>query len=302
MRTAPESMLGMLVLTLCHIAGMLDLVILPLWVGGMMQDYKLDPQIAGGLVTLYLIGTLVANAALARSYGRLPDKLIAVLGFAVPALAFVLMTQLPAVIPDSVVPMLAVLHFVGGLGAGAGLVVIHGMIGRSGNPHRLFAVANFGVSFFALVFFALTPNLMKTLGVNAVFLAAALVAAIACLAAIVALPKSEGVKPAAGRALAPAASTGILALCFLGVVFLQTGNAVTLSFVERVGAFRGFDKESIGIMLAGAGVVPLIAPVIAALLQNKLSPLPVAVAGLVFHGVLSAIVSTSPCCSRPSAS
>ena len=85
----------------------------------------------------------------------------------------------------------------------------------------------------------------------------------------------------------------MLALCFIGVVCLQTSEAMTFSFVERIGDFRGFAPDSIRTMLIASSFLPLLAPVLAGLLQSKLSPLNVAVSGLIFHGLLSATVSNS---------
>lgn len=43
---------------------------------------------AGAMVTIYLIGMLVSNAVLPRQFGKLPEKAIAVVGFATPAVCF----------------------------------------------------------------------------------------------------------------------------------------------------------------------------------------------------------------------
>ena len=198
MKTTTESNLGRLVLALCHVAGMLDLVILPLWVGGMMATYRFDPQLAGGIVTAYLVGTLVSNAVLSRRFGSLPEKAIAVVGFAVPATAFLAMTLVPELHFLSTATSLIILHFIGGAGAGAGLVIVHGVIGRSANPHRLFAIVNFGVSLWAVLFFATMARFLPSMGVNAVFLICSFMAGLAALGALIAFP-SPGATPRPNR-------------------------------------------------------------------------------------------------------
>ncbi len=298
MKFGTDSTIGRVVLALGHLAGMLDLVILPLWVGGMMGTYKFDPQIAGGIVTMYLIGTLVSNAVLSRQFGKLPERAIATIGFAVPAIAFLLMTFVPGFSGLSSAMSLAILHFIGGLGAGAGLVMVHGVIGRSSNPHRLFAIVNFGLSLWAILFFALTPKFMATMGVNAVFGICAIMVGIAAVASLLAFPVGAATTSHAGEHAAiktPAADipSGVLLLCFLGVVFLQTSQATTFSFVERIGAFRGFSPESVKGMLISSSFLPLLAPILAGLLQRRLPVFGVAIGGLLFHGCLAAIVSNS---------
>lgn len=298
MRTTTETWTGHIVLLLCHVAGLLDLVILPLWVGGLIGTYKLNPQLAGGLVTLYLAGVLVSNAILAFRFDRVPTRAVAAIGFLIPAIAFFLMTQVSDTEGASAVTLIAVLNFVGGLGAGAGMAVVHGMIGRSLNPHRLFAFVNFGICIFGVAFFTLTPSMMATMGVKAVFINAGAVIFVAFLAALLAFPqlpsgRHEELHKRKDKPGVLMASTTILVICFIGVVFLQIGNAVTLSFVERVGNFRGFDSASIGMVLAVGGLVPFLAPIGATILQKKLNPIWVTIVGMIVHAALSATVSNS---------
>ena len=293
MAPARESNESRVVLALGHLAGMLDLVILPLWVGGMMSTYQFEPQVAGGIVTLYLVGTLVANAMLSRGFGRLPEKAVAVVGFALPAVCFALMLIAPGMTGLSNAVTLAILHFIAGAGAGAGLVMVHGVIGRSANPHRLFAIVNFGLSLWAILFFALTPGFMKTMGVNAVFAISAIMVAIAALASLLAFPKAMAGEKSVASMATPRANAGILALCFAGVVMLQTSQAMTFSFVERIGDWRGFSPESVKGMLVASSFLPLLAPVLAGLLQRRLPIFGVAVGGLIVHGLLAMFVTTS---------
>lgn len=291
MQTTTESWAGRLVLMLGNVAGLLDIVILPLWVGGLIESYKFDPQLAGGLVTLFLFGILVSNALLAFRFYRMPAKAVVSLGLLVPGVAFLCMTQVSG---SSSAYVLAALNLVGGLGAGAGLAMISGVIGRSQNPHQLFAFATFGVSAFAVVFFAITPAMMASMGVNAVFINAGVMMLVASLASVLAFPKipersgDHEAEPRPGQA-----SSLVLGTCFFGIVFFQMANAVTLSFVERIGNFRGFDSAAIGTMLAVGGFVPILAPILAALLEKRLSPVWVVPCGMLFHGFLSLVLFSS---------
>ena len=284
-----ESLVGRLVLMLGHVAGMLDLVILPLWVGGMMATYKFQPQEAGGIVTMFLLGVLASNALLSRRFGRLPDRWIVTLGYALAAAAFFAMTRLPLWGGSRFVE-LSVLHVVAGLGIGAGLSCVHGTIARSANPHRTFAIANFGVGLFAILFFALTPPLMARLGVDAVFLAVLAIVTAAALVSALAFPRAAEIvatpRPTDGSGAWAGFGTA-LAIGFAGVVFLQTAQAASTSFAERVGEFRGFGLPAIGAMLAINGFVALTPSMLAGLLQKKLSAIAVAACALVVHGLCS---------------
>jgi hypothetical protein len=298
MKTTTEDWTGRLVLLICHVAGLLDLVILPLWVGGLIQTYQFEPQAAGGLVTLYLVGMVISNVVLAFRFERYPPKLVAGLGFAIPAVAFLIMSRLGDVAPAVRPLAFAILNFVGGLGAGIGMAAVHGTIGRSANPHRLFAFVNFGVGIFGVIFFVVTPGMMARMGVTAVFMNADIVIILAVIAALLAFPvmparTEKGGQGSASSFSLTGAGTGTLAICFIGIVFLQVGNAATLSFVERIGDFRGFGADAVGMLLAVGGLVPLLAPIAAAVLQKRMTPIWVVVCGMLFHGVLSITLSNS---------
>ena len=60
--TKTESRPGRSALMVAHCAGMVDLVALPVWVGTLIANSGLDPQQAGGLVTLFLEGAVARHA------------------------------------------------------------------------------------------------------------------------------------------------------------------------------------------------------------------------------------------------
>ena len=291
MKTAvsTDSLLGRIVLMLGHVGGMLDLVVLPLWVGGLIGTYGFSPPEAGGLVTLFLVGVLASNLVLSRRFGRLPNRTIVTVGYGIAAACFFLMTRASPGGGMGVFGQLAGLHIVAGVGIGAGLSCVHGTIARSRNPHRSFAIANLGVGVFAIAFFAATPPLMEKIGVNAVFLAIVGILIAGTIAAALAFPEPEEA-PVARVSSRPVLSGGVgsaLVLGFAGVVLWQTAQALTNSFVERIGISDGFALTTIGAMFAINGFVALLAPALAGLTEKKLLPVLVATGALILHGLCS---------------
>ena len=133
------------VLLLGHCAGMLDLVGLPVWVGAnLIGFYRFDPQKAGLLASMFLLCAVIASIALAPRYGRIGARTTTVAGYTVAALAFVGM----ATFAGNDYTTLLVLHAIGGLGAGSALTMVDGTLGRSDNPHRMFAYAGVAVALF----------------------------------------------------------------------------------------------------------------------------------------------------------
>lgn len=90
MTTTTEKWPGRIALMVAHCAGMVDLVALPVWVGTLISAYGFDPQQAGGLATLFLVGAVVSSLYLAPRFNRLNRKLVAVSGFATAGIAFAL--------------------------------------------------------------------------------------------------------------------------------------------------------------------------------------------------------------------
>ncbi|MBB4403173.1 MULTISPECIES: MFS transporter [Rhizobium/Agrobacterium group] len=294
MNTTTETIAGRVVLLFCNGAGMLDLVILPLWVGGLIRTYSFDPQVAGGLVTLYLAGMVIANVSAGFLFHRLPARPVVTTGFLIAASCFFLMLKTDLGGGYSLALRLGALNLIGGLGAGVALAVAHGTMSLGHNPHRLFAVANLGPCIFAVLFFALTPPMMNTMGVGAVFVNAGaiiLIAGVLSLFAFPSIPRNNSPKEVSERATGT--PTAILILCFLGLLSMFLANSTILSFVERIGNAEGFESAAIGTGLMIGGIIPLLSPIAAGFLQNHLAATWTVVFGLLAHGAF-AIVQSHP--------
>lgn len=284
MKTTTESFMGRATLLISHVGGMVDLVALPLWISGLIASAHFLPQKAGALVSLYIFGVMLSNVFLGPIFMRLNGRIVATGGFAVSAFCFLALTHTQGF------GMFAALHLLAGLGAGAGLSCVHGTIGRSGNPHRLFALVNIGVCVFGILFFAIVPKLLATMGINIVFMVLGglmVAAALACLlsfpAATARVAELRTAHPIAGKL-----SSRVLA--FSGVALMTAGQSAMFSFVQQVGTAHGFAASSIGFLLAGTAVLNLLAPILASVLQHKLPATPVAVCGLALHGCASLVI------------
>src|SRR5690606_33713014 len=153
-----ESPRGRVALMVAHCAGMVDLVALSVWVGALIVHYGMDAQQAGGLPTLFLSGAVLASVVLAPRFHRIPGRHVASIGFGISALACWLAAG------ATNYAALATLHAGAGLASGAALSVTHGTIARSANPHRLFAIVGVALGVFAVLFLAITPQLLAELG------------------------------------------------------------------------------------------------------------------------------------------
>ena len=282
-----DSFTGRCVLMVAHCAGMLDLVALPVWVGTLISKYGLDPQQAGGLATLFLVGAVLSSLFFAPRLPRYNGRVAATCGFGLAVLSFLSLSMTR----DYSVMM--ALHALAGASAGCALSFTHGTIGRSADPHRLFALVGVAIGFFALAFFAIAPQLVANFGGGALFQLFAAIMAVATLATAVGFPqpaasdKAHAQAPAAGR-LDPAVWYVVF-----GVGCLALVQSMTFSFVERIGIDRGFGFAAVSGVLIALGMVNLVPAPLAVLLQRRLSGNRVMLAGPIVQAAIVLTITQS---------
>jgi predicted MFS family arabinose efflux permease len=288
MRQTTSTWGGRAALMTSHCAGMVDMVALPLWVGTLVTAYGLDPQQAGGLATLFLLGAVAASLFFAPRFDRIDGRMAAVVGFAVAAACFLSAAQVQRF------DLLAALHVAGGVAAGAALSFTHGTMGRSPNPHRLFGLAGMALGAFAVILMGTAPQLIAQLGGPALFQVLGAAMATAALLAAIGFPvadaESEGSRAAreTGHKLAPRIWLGMIAVGSMALV-----QAMVYSFVERMGAERGFGVAAVTAVLVAIGVVNVFPSGLAALLQHRLPAALVLRTGPVVQAVLALGITLS---------
>lgn len=285
MNTTSESRAGRACLMVAHCAGMVDLVALPVWVGVLISGYGLDPQQAGGLATLFLVGAVCASLFVAPRSVRMPARATAAGGFAVAALAFGAVGLV-----DGYAAM-AVLHVVAGLAAATALSVTHATIGGSGNPHRLFAIVGFALGVFGILFMGGVPKLVAALGAPALFWSFSGIMAFAACVAALAFPTARAASTGAQRIAGKLPRAVWLAA--IGVGCMALVQAMIFAFVERIGAERGFDAAAVAGVLIALGFVNLLPAPLAAFLQQRVNPRAVLVCGPVIQAVLALLMTQS---------
>lgn len=276
-------------LLLGHCAGLLDLVGLPVWVGAnLIGFYQFDPQKAGLLATVFLLCAVAASMALAPLFGRLSARVVTVVGYTVAALAFV---GLATVAGQDYFTML-VLHAIGGLGAGSALTKVDGTMGRSDNPHRMFAYAGVAVGVFGIVVLGSGPVIIGQWGGTALWFVFAGVMGLAALVALVAFPQVPAARPH------PDGGTGRISRTvwfgIMGMSILCMANAMIHPFVERMGIERGYSVAVVTGVLMAIGFANLLPTPLAAALEKRLRPERAIVGGTVLHVVLVLLVTQVP--------
>lgn len=268
-----DSKRGRIALSVAHCAGMLDMVALPVWVGTLIANYRFDPQQAGLLATLFLVGAVSASLLLASRFNRLPRRVVVTLSFLVSAIGF----GVAALASDF--RTLAGLHLLCGMATGAALSVTHGTVALSAHPHRLFATVNMALGVISIFYLGVAPWLVAQWGGAAlfgVFGAAMALAALVCLFSFPHTVAAPTVAPEAVKAdrptavPAPARFSAAVWFGIVGVALVALVQAMTTSFIERAGVDRGFGPQAVAAVLIALGVVNLVPAPLAVLLQRHL--------------------------------
>lgn len=279
-------------LVVAHVAGMIDLVALPVWVNTLIERFHFDAQSAGALATAYLACAVLCSVCIAPLTTRIPRRLSAALGFALAALGFGFAAQ-----TASFTGMLGA-HALAGLGIGCGLSVAHGAIGRTANPHRLFALSHLALALFGIAYFGAVPALIVAKGGVVLFMVFVGLCAVAALTLMLAWPaRSQGAQPNVLTSTSNAArGTHLERGCWsaiIGIVFMAVNQAMVFSFVQRIGLARGFGDAHVNAVLIAVGVVNLLPPLLAALLQHRLDARNVALAGPLAQALLAWVISNT---------
>ncbi|MGJ5181563.1 MFS transporter [Bradyrhizobium oligotrophicum] len=265
-----------------HMAGMIDQPALPIWVGTLIASYAFAPAQAGGLATLFLLGVVISSVVLSPFFHRLPGRWVPSLGFGVSALSFCAMTW----VNDFV--SFAIGHLVAGFATGLALSFIHGTMGRTANPHRIFAMGGVGLGVFAVFFLGGAPALIAEFGPPTIFRIFAFIMAIACMVTALLFPSvsanEDVVKDSAGFSRP-------VWLCMIGIMAMALVQAMIFSFLERMGAERGLSVGQIQGVFVVMGLLAMLPTLLAALLEKRLSPITVGIAGALAQGLIALLIS-----------
>ncbi len=267
-----------------HMAGMIDMAALPIWVGVLIAGYSLVPTQAGALPTLFLFGVVIASLVLSQLFHRLPGRWMPALGFGLSAAIFGAMSTTATYL------LLMAGHLAAGVCTGLALSFTHGTMGRTSNPHRIFAMGNLMLGIFAVLFFGVAPKLIADFGpptIFRIFAAVMTVAAVVTAALFPANSAREDVRLGGARLPRP------VWLVIAATMLMALVQAMTFSFLERMGVGRGLTQEQIQAVLVAAGLVAITPAIFAALLEKRLSAIGVACTGALLQGLVAILISWS---------
>ena len=286
---------GAVVLCVNHLAGFVDLVILPIWVGVLVQYYKNSPQQAGAIVSLFLVGQVIASLILSTRFDRINKRyLFAAMGYVLAAVCMFFMVQ------TTTFTAMALLHCIAGLSVGIGLSVTDGTIGHSENPHRLFAIASLSLGVFAILFYVLVNPIIIKQGGYVLFYFISILMFVSFLGSLFSFPNYEKTKRKLAYEAMVDKSNGkhakiptMVWWVIAGLMGMAMITAMASSYYERFGIASGYSPEKVNMILLINGIILLTPSICAAILQKYIKVRTVAAVGILFQALVVILIYTS---------
>lgn len=283
-----DGLKGRTSLVLCHCAGMIDIVALPVWVGiVLIGQYGFDPQRAGMLATLFLAAVVLSSLLISPRVHLIQGTAFVPASFGVAAIAFFALSTTKGY------GTMALLHALGGLAVGCGLSITHSTVGASANPHRLIAIAFTALSVLSFGFLGGVPQLVSAKGGSVLFLVLGSIMLVAALFALIGFPVKESVPALNNQQGAHTPLSRGVWFAMVGTSLMTLSHSMMLSYMERVGDAHGFSKHLVLSVLLAVGIVNLFPGPLAAIFERKISARAVMIAGPALQGILGLTLTQS---------
>lgn len=220
----------------------------PIIVGAYVTDMLLSAQQAGYLIASELVGAGMATFVAFFAVGRYSWRHILR-----AALLVCLLGNLLSTLQTSFELLLAI-RFVTGLAVGAIMTMTIVIVGMTRDQERNFGYWSAGQVIFAVIGFAIFPQVIPVVGIDGFFTGMAVVMALQQLL-VQNLPASGRAEHQLGFSSLPPEAKRLAPGALLALLFFYIGIGSVWAYVERIGAQANFDPQYIGYALSGSSVI-----------------------------------------------
>ncbi len=254
----------------------------PIIVGAYVTDLRFSVQQAGYLISAELLGaglaTFIAYFAVSRFNWHSILRLALLLG-TLTNIASALLSEFALLVP---------VRFATGLAVGTIMTMTIVIVGMTEAQERNFGAWSMGQVVFAVIGFAVFPQLVPVVGVSGFFLGMAAVMAL--------LQMVVGRVPAAGNyahqngvaGLSPQARR-LAPVALLALLFFYIGIGSVWAYVERIGDQAGLEAEFVGYVLSASSVIGVIGAGVATWLSTRMGRLLPVLGGYLLIGLSVAL-------------
>ncbi|EZP72775.1 Major facilitator superfamily MFS_1 [Sphingomonas paucimobilis] len=237
-------------------------MVMPLWVGAVIDDLRLSEAAAGRVGSFEFMAVAAVSLLVAFQIQRFPTRRTATVG-----IALLVVGNFASAFAMSEGALIAS-RMLCGLGKGFVVAIAFSLAAGSSRPTRAFALLNIVYALFSTAFYLAVPYAIKWDGAAGAFLSMAVVAVIGALFMIRFPADRLTSSELTGLSLRSLPAFGYLT--FAALIILWSGHNVIWTFIERIGVRDGMDVTQIGAVLSLSAFLTIAGPSLVRLLDTRL--------------------------------
>lgn len=280
---------AILAVTILGVVGSIVFLLLPLLVGAFTEALGLDARQAGYLGSADMAGMFLAAVAATLWVRRADWRLAAVL-----ATGLLLACHLASAYLEELAPLQTV-RVAAGFAGGSLMSIALTSLGDARNPDRYFALFISGQLGLGALALWRMPALIAAFGLSGIFVALALLTALAGLT-IPLIPRRGRMRRIVSGPGSPvgAASAVPGALALVGCLAFNVGIMAVWAYMERIADAAGLDPRAIGAALGASLLAGLAGALVAAAVADRFGRVPPIVFSLALQAVALWLISGTP--------
>lgn len=255
------SLLQMATLVFVVCTGFSSQMVMPLWIGAIIDDYGLSRSVAGSIGAAEMAVVAIVSFALAIRVHRFKARPTVMVGLA----CLVCGNLLAAFMTDPI--SLTAARILVGCGKGIVVTISFSLAAGTSHPIRAFAVLNASYALFSTAFFLVMPSVIAASGASGCFAVLSAVS-LASVLAMVRYPERRMHGTDMHRiSLRDIQGYGLLA--FGALIVLWIGHNAVWTFVERIGLRMDFTPAQVGQVLSVAAFITICGPSLARVIDTR---------------------------------
>ncbi|HWK49029.1 MAG TPA: MFS transporter [Steroidobacter sp.] len=255
------SLLQMAALVFVVCTGFSSQMVMPLWIGAIIDDYGMSRSVAGSIGAAEMAVVAVVSFALAIRVHRFKARSTVMVGL----VCLICGNLLAAFMKDPAA--LTAARVLVGCGKGIVVTISFSLAAGTSHPIRAFAVLNASYALFSTAFFLVMPAVIAAGGASGCFAVLSAVSVISLLA-MTRYPERR-MQGTDMHRMSFRDIQGYGLIAFAALIVLWIGHNAIWTFVERIGLGLDFTAAQIGQVLSVAAFITICGPSLARVIDTR---------------------------------
>ncbi|MDH7640016.1 MFS transporter [Sphingomonas oryzagri] len=236
-------------------------MVMPLWVGAVIQDLHLSEAAAGRIGSMEFLAVAIVSVLVALRIQSFPTRPTVLVG-----VILLVAGNVASAFAHSEL-MLTAARMLCGLGKGLVVAIVFSLAAGSARPTRAFAVLNVVYALFSTFFYLVVPYAITWDGAGGAFLSMGGVAVVGALFMPFFPADRLSASEISGLKLRDLPAFGFFA--FAALIILWSGHNMVFTFIERIGVRDGMDVKAIGAVLSLSAFLTIAGPGLARAIDTR---------------------------------